>query len=316
MDFFTHFLVPFIILYFAKVKDKLAGGWGGISIDFDFFIAGVGFLIPELFIFSHRGITHSFVFGFVTAVIFLYILTRPKVQEWIGNKINRDLNLKFTGKTILLAYFGVLIHLLLDYLTTGGIPLFYPFSLTKYSAYIFNYIDVFTAIIALLVIFIIYLHIDEKYKKIAMILFVVMLVSVGGIRIYEKVNTMNAMESSLSGDFTQIQTYPTEDIFIWAVVLVDPAHGQYQLYEYNSLNGEKSFQGQYNAIKIRNGSYQSGLTAIAHADKLSEVQEFRWESFYTCVDAQYVGDKWKITYFDFLGRGHTPRDLTVYVDTP
>jgi hypothetical protein len=37
MDSFTHFLIPFIILSFLKVKDKLSGALGGISIDFDFF---------------------------------------------------------------------------------------------------------------------------------------------------------------------------------------------------------------------------------------------------------------------------------------
>lgn len=33
MDFFTHFLVPFIILSFFKVKNRLSGAFGGISID-------------------------------------------------------------------------------------------------------------------------------------------------------------------------------------------------------------------------------------------------------------------------------------------
>jgi inner membrane protein len=313
MDLFTHFLVPFIILFFAKIRDNLAGGLGGISIDFDFFIVGIGFLVPELFIFTHRGITHSFVFGFITAVIFLYILTRPIVQKWIGNLINRELNLKFTWFTVLLAYFGVLIHLLLDYLTSGGIPLFYPFSLTKYSAFLYYYIDVFTAVIALLVIIIIYLRIDAKYKKIAMILFIVMLISFGGIRVYEKVSTIDSMESSLSGDFTQIQAYPTEDSFVWKVVLIDQTNGKYQLYEYNNFNGKKTFQGSYSALTI-NGNYETGQAAIATADKLTTVKKFRWKSVYICVDAQYMDGKWKITYFDFLGSHYKPSNLTVNVD--
>jgi inner membrane protein len=316
MDLFTHFLVPYIILFFAKSKDKLAGGLGGISIDFDFFIVGIGFLIPELFIFTHRGITHSFVFGFITAVIFMYIFTREPVQKWIGNLIKRDLNLKFTCKTVLLAYFGVLTHLLLDYLTTGGIPLFYPFSLSKYSAYLYNYIDVFTMVIAILVIVIIYIRIDVKYKKIAMMLFMIMLFVFGGVRAYEKMNTISSMETSLTGDFSQINTYPTANTFVWKVVLTDPKNSKYQLYEYDTLNGQKTFHGSYNATNIKNGTYKSAMVAISSANKLVEVQKFRWNAFYTCVNATYHDDKWQIIYFDFLGNHYQPNNLTVYVDLP
>ncbi|MDI6644732.1 MAG: metal-dependent hydrolase [Methanobacteriaceae archaeon] len=110
MDLITHFIVPYIILFFANSKNKLEGAFGGISIDFDFFIVFIGILFPQLFIVTHRGITHSFIFGFITALIFLFIITRNPVQRVIGKIIRRNLNLEFTRKTILLAYFGVLIH--------------------------------------------------------------------------------------------------------------------------------------------------------------------------------------------------------------
>ncbi|MBM4242108.1 MAG: metal-dependent hydrolase, partial [Euryarchaeota archaeon] len=53
MDLITHFLVPYIILTILKSKNKLAGAFGGISLDFDVLIAWIGILSPELFIFSH-----------------------------------------------------------------------------------------------------------------------------------------------------------------------------------------------------------------------------------------------------------------------
>ncbi len=168
MDLFTHFLVPFIILSLFKVKNELSGAFGGISIDFDFVLFAIGFLTPELFIFSHRGITHSFLFGLVTAIIFIYIITRPLVKSFISKLIKEPLNIEFNRKSVILAYFGVLVHLFLDYLTTGGIPLFYPLSLTRYTANIYYYTDAFTTILAIAVIITLYLRLQPKYKKMAM----------------------------------------------------------------------------------------------------------------------------------------------------
>lgn len=313
MDLFTHFLVPFIILFFIGCEKPLAGGLGGISIDFDVILIGIGFLIPYLFIFSHRGITHSFVFGFVTAVIFLYILSRTPIKEFIGKIIKRDFDIDFTWKTILLAYFGVLLHLLLDFLTTGGIPLLYPFSLAKFSGELYYYTDFITTLISLAVLIVIYLKINLKYKKIVMILFLIMLISFGGIRAYEKNNAIQSMEENLNENFTQITAYPTSDIFTWRIVLFDSKNQKYELYEYYNLNGTKNFQGNYNELNIT-GNYSEGMEAISKADELEVVKSFKWESFYTCVNAQDQGNEWKITYFDFLGNHFRPSNITVYVN--
>ncbi|HNS24996.1 MAG TPA: metal-dependent hydrolase, partial [Methanobacteriaceae archaeon] len=175
MDLFTHFLVPFIILNLLKVKNKFSGAFGGISIDFDFFLIGIGFIAPELFIFSHRGITHSFIFGFVTVVIFIYILTRPAVKSFINKLTKRPFNVEFNAESVSFAYFGVIVHLFLDYLTTGGIPLFYPISLTRFSANIYYYTDVFTTLLAIAVIIILYLRLQHKYKKMAMFSFLMII---------------------------------------------------------------------------------------------------------------------------------------------
>ncbi|MGB9201086.1 metal-dependent hydrolase, partial [Methanobacterium sp.] len=158
MDLLTHFLVPYIILAAVKSKNKLAGAFGGISPDFDtIFVAWIGILSPNLFIFSHRGITHSFIFGFVTSTIFLYVISRKQVNQFIGNIIKRDITVKFTKTTIAIAYFGVLTHLLLDYLTTLGIPLFFPFSITRYALNLYQSLDLITIILAAIVMLIIYM---------------------------------------------------------------------------------------------------------------------------------------------------------------
>jgi inner membrane protein len=314
MDLFTHFLIPFIILFFIGCKWPTEGGLGGISVDFDFILVFIGFLLPEFFILTHRGITHSFIFGFITAVIFLYIVTRQPVQEFVRNLIKRDFNIIFSWKTVLLAYFGVLIHLFLDFLTTGGIPLLYPFSMERFSAHLYFYTDALTTIAALAVLIVLYLKINWKYKKIAMVLFVIMLVSFGGIRCYEKINATHALEENLEGNFTQTATYPTSNMFVWQGVLINPKNQKYQLYTYNGLNGKKTFQGNYSGLVIENGTYESGIAAIEKTNQTTDAQRFIWYSYYTCIDAKFENNQWKISYLDFLGSYYTPNNLTIYVD--
>ena len=100
MDLITHFIVPYAILTLVKSRHKLEGAFGGISLDFDTLIAWIGILSPELFIFSHRGITHSFIFGFATSVIFLYVLSRKQVNGFISRIIHR--NIKVSSRASIL----------------------------------------------------------------------------------------------------------------------------------------------------------------------------------------------------------------------
>jgi inner membrane protein len=315
MDFFTHFVVPFAILTLLKVKDfnvkdRLSGGFGGISVDFDFILFAIGFLSPELFIFTHRGITHSFVFGLVTAIVFIYIISRPRVYGLINHMIKRDISVEFNWKSVLLAYFGVLTHLFLDFLTTGGIPLLYPFSLTRFSANLYYYTDLVTTIVALGVLIILYLRLNPKYKKLALTGFLIMLISFGGIRAYEK---MDALESqTLSEGYTQITAYPTQDMFTWTMVESDGG-GRYLVFTYNTWNKVSSNLREINNLSITNGSYESGQEAIKYANTLPEVEKFRWTSPYTAINATKTGSLWNVTYTDFVGTHYGASELSVLV---
>ena len=313
MDLFTHFIVPFAILTLLKfkdVKDRLSGAFGGISIDFDFIIFPIGFLLPELFVFSHRGITHSFIFGLITAIIFIYIISRPSVNGLISYIIKRDVKVEFNLRSLCLAYFGVLTHLLLDYLTTGGIPLFYPFSLTRFSAYLYYYTDLVTTIVALAVLIILYLRLDPKYKKIALAGFMIMLISFGGIRACEKLDAIQSQ--TLSDGYTQITAYPTPDMFVWTVVVSDGG-GNYRFFTYHTLEKTVSNMGEAKNLTIKNGTYASAQEAIKYADNLPEVQGFKWDHIYTCINAEKTSAGWNITYFDFMESHFGPNELSVVV---
>lgn len=315
MDLFTHFIVPFAILTLLKikgfnVKDRLSGGFGGISVDFDVILFAVGFLAPELFIFTHRGITHSFIFGLVTAIIFIYIISRPSVNGFIGHLIRRDIKVEFSKRNVLLAYFGVLTHLFLDFLTTGGIPLFYPFSLTLYTANLYYYTDLVTAIIALAVLIILYLRLDPKYKKIALLGFMIMLISFGGIRGYAKMDTISSQ--TLSDGYNQITAYPTSDMFTWTVVESDGGT-KYRVFTYNTLQKESFNLREFNNLTVRNGTYESAQETIKYADTLPEVAKFRWNSPYTIINATKTSTGWNVTYSDIIGTHYGTGELSVLV---
>jgi inner membrane protein len=313
MDLITHFLVPYIILAAIGSKNKLAGAFGGISLDFDTIsVAFIGLLSPQLFIFTHRGITHSFIFALITSTIFLYILSRKQVNSFISNIIKRDISVKFTKTTIAIAYFGALTHLFLDFLTTKGIPLFYPFSITKFAAEIYPAVDIAITIVAFIVLFILYLRVNQNYKKSAMAIFMIILVSFGCIMAYEKSNALNAEKLTLNGNYSQIAAYPTQDMFTWDIVKSNAQNSSYIVSEYNTWQNQELDVRTYQNPLIENGSYSSAQNAIKIADTLPVVEKFKWNSYYTLVDAKYSSNRWDITYYDILN-SWTENNVTVTV---
>lgn len=312
MDFFTHFLVPYIILFALKSKNKLEGAFGGISLDLDtIFIAWIGFLVPYLFVFSHRGITHSFIFAAITSTLFLYVISRKSINGFIGKIIRRDISVEFTLKTVGIAYFGALTHLFLDFLTSKGVPLLYPFTLERFSAEIYYYIDITTAVIALVVLLILYLRLNMKYKKAAMAIFMIILISFGGIRAYEKNVALD--ENPVSGNFVYSTAYPTADIFTWTVVQSDSSNSAYYSFNYNTLNKEKSDIKTVQSLTVSGGTIQSAQEAITKAEEFPEVQNFRWDAYDPCINASYNGKKWKLTYFDVTDDGYRNNKMIVTV---
>ena len=313
MDLLTHFLVPYIILTAVKSKNKLAGAFGGISPDFDtIFVAWIGILSPNLFIFSHRGITHSFIFGFITSTIFLYVISRKQVNQFIGNLIKRDITVKFTKTTIAIAYFGVLTHLFLDYLTTLGIPLFFPFSITRYALNLYQSLDLITIILAAVVMIIIYMKVNYRYKKAAMAIFMIILILFGGLRAYEKVNILDNETPTLTGNYTQLSVYPTSNILVWNVVKSNSQNSSYIVSQYNGWSNQESNIQIFNTPSVENGNYSAGLNAIKIADTLPVVKQFKWNSYYTVVNARYNSTKWDVTYSDIIN-SYTANNITVTV---
>ena len=234
------------------------------------------------------------------------------MNEFIGNIIKRDITVKFTYTTIAIAYFGVLTHLLLDYLTTLGIPLFFPFSITRYALNLYQSLDLITIILAAIVMLIIYMKINYKYKKAAMAIFMIILISFGGLRAYEKINILDDETPTLNGNYNQVALYPTSNIFVWDVVKSNSQNSSYIVSQYNGWSNQESNIQTFYTPSVENGNYSAGLNAIKIADTLPVVKQFKWNSYYTIVNARYDSTKWDVTYSDIIN-SYTANNLTVTV---
>lgn len=143
MDSFTHALFPFLAgKFFKRSRTECAALLlGGIAPDLDIFISWIPLFFDTSLPFYHRGITHTFVFGFLTATILLFIASRKYFQDLLAHAFRTNIKLTLIPSLLVFAYAGVLSHLFLDWLTAFGIPIRYPFSMNRYSAELFFYID-------------------------------------------------------------------------------------------------------------------------------------------------------------------------------
>ncbi len=135
----------------------------------------------------------------------------------------------------------------------------------------------------------------------------------GVIRAYEKNNTIHSFQTEMQGNYSEIKVYPTADIFTWKVVLINPQDQEYTYYKYHSNSDNKLFPGNYRALHIEKGDYNSAISAIERDEKKSMVEYFRWRSYHTCINAKYDNGIWKITYSDFAGRYAARDNLSVYI---
>lgn len=251
IDTFTHALIPFLSGKASK-KDKEACAallLGGLAPDFDIsflflrlLFPALYFSIPASFLPFHRGITHTIIFGTLTAWLFLFGFSRKPVSRALKNIFKSDISLLFNPKLMFFSAIGMLSHLFLDVLTTYGIPLFYPFSTKRYAIELFFYIDIYLSMIgAVLTGYALYRkgwfrtpfgainskEIGAVYKK---LLFVVVasIVLLAGARYYEK----SASAEYFGADMNAV--YPTPAITVWTIAKPN-ADNTYTIYTFDAL---------------------------------------------------------------------------------
>ncbi len=289
MDVFSHALLPYLLGSLARMDKKLLAAFvlGGIAPDLDFLIIWINYIHPTALLLVHRGITHSFFFGLFAAITVLYLASRHSVTAASRRFI--DLDIDFAMSALVLAYAGVLSHLILDYLTTRGVPLLYPWTETRFSANIFFHTEIIMMIVSLLMVAVLLRERGQgnSNAKLFMALIAIFLL-VGAIRIEGK----EMSEDALEGDTTRI--YPNADLFGWSIL--DEDGDRFEVYEYNALTGTVRHDASYLRLQAPFGVDPE--KALQAGEELAAVKLFRWRAYAVAVNASLQNDTWHLEYYD------------------
>ncbi|VVB72463.1 LexA-binding, inner membrane-associated putative hydrolase [uncultured archaeon] len=292
MDFFSHALLPYLLGSFQSLERRRLAALvlGGIVPDLDVLITWINVIYPNTMLLVHRGITHTFLFGFLFGMIILYLSTRSQIKSLFGRFIHFDLDLSLYS--LVFVYAGILIHLIMDFSTTRGVPLFYPFEAFRYSAEIFSQIELIIMIFSILILAaILWKRSITKFNKHLFILFIIFLLVVGGIRIEGRASAAILFSGK------NAETHPDSNLFGWEILENDG--DQFQVYEYNYLTGKISHNSTYAKLSVASDIREAEM-AIHAAENLPQVWLFRWRSYAVAINATSQNDSWIIEYYDPL----------------
>ncbi|MBN1236056.1 MAG: metal-dependent hydrolase [Methanotrichaceae archaeon] len=293
MDFFSHALLPFLLGSYLGLDKRLLAALvlGGIAPDLDVFFSWINNVYPTSLLLVHRGITHTLFFGFFFALMLLYLCTHEPVKGYLGRIIKFDLD--FSASSMAFVYAGVLIHLALDFTTTIGVPLFYPWQSLRYSADIFFQIEPIILIGTFLVLAVLMRDKSHaKFNKNLFILFMVFLLVVGGIRMEGK----QSAQSYFNG--TGAEVFPESGLFQWAVL--EDEGERYLVSQYDYLEGNISSRTAFPRLFVAS-SVEEAEKEIAAAEELPQVRLFRWRAYAVAINATSEnGSSWEIEYYDPL----------------
>ncbi|MEM2925625.1 MAG: metal-dependent hydrolase [Methanocellales archaeon] len=304
IDIITHALVAFSSAKLLKRSDDevYACLIGAICLDFDILIAFIPLLLPQLYVFTHRGVTHSIFISPLVSAIALYIFT----SSWVTARVNKfiSINAKFNLRILLAAYLGALSHILLDYSTTSGVPVFYPFSIDKYAAELFHYMDFGIMIFGIGLILLLYKY-RYKYKdrgrekiknpRLFLAAFLLLILATGGFRSLEK-------NSAASTALFPANVYPTSNPFVWWILEEDDFNNSIYARRYDTLLKTEDLLLSYPKLEIIAGNSSNFKEAYALAKALPQVERFYWNSAKISITAIYFSssESWLIQLRDPL----------------
>jgi inner membrane protein len=301
MDLFSHALFPYLLgNYFQKRKEEItAFVIGGIAPDLDIFLLLIQYLYPTFFLITHRGITHSLFFGFFTGIIVLYAVSRNSVKKIVQRHI--DFEPVFSCRNIVFAFAGIIVHLILDYSTTRGVPLFYPFEVTRYSAELFFYTDIYLTIASLImVIFLLRKPFRTRNITIFLIIFLLILTGMGALRFAEKNNTEIYFHDGT------IKSFPTMNPFEWYAQKEEGT--KIDIYQYDGLSGKSNYNITFQRLTVISGG-RDLEKALVLADELPQLKMFKWRAHSVAVNASYGNGTWSLEYYDPVQRAEM-RDIS------
>ena len=196
---------------------------------------------------------------------------------------------------IAITFVGLISHLVLDFLTTRGVPLFYPWNNVRYSAEIFFQTEMIIMIASLVVLAELFREKRSKdrsptrSKRNLLVIFLAFFILVGAIRIEGKETT----QSFFSNENAKV--YPDSGLFQWAVLEDDL--DRFHVYEFNSLLGETEHSSTFFRIFIPS-EVEGSRKAIEAAEKLSQVRLFRWRAYAVAINVSFQDGSWYLEYYD------------------
>lgn len=294
MDLFSHALLPYLLAKSFKRKNEETTAFvlGGIAPDIDVLIMWINFVYPTFFLITHRGITHSVFFGFITAICVLYLASRTGIRSYIRRFTNFEPVI--SGRSVAFACAGTAPHLFLDYMTTRGVPLLFPLTTARYSAELFFYTDLSLTILSLLII--IYLYKKPQQKNTAvkfLFVFLMIFALLGTVRTVEK----SGAEGFFHG--VEMKAYPTTSPFDWYVM--GGIGEEVRIYEYNGLERRSQYNETVKKIDVLKPG--DGMDrALSTAEELPQVKMFRWRAYAVAVNASFEDETWSFVYYDPVQR--------------
>lgn len=274
-----------------------------MCLDFDVLIVWIPLLLPQLYVFTHRGVTHSIFIAFLVSTVALYIFTRKIIIENINARLKAGLSAgaKLSNQTVLAAYLGALSHILLDYSTTYGVPVFYPLSINKYSGELFFYMDFILMISGIALVLALYKKKIRKSKPF-LAAFLLLILAIGGFRLVEK-SDVTSVESSQASLLPPPSLYPTANPFVWWVVKEDREGSSIYVKRYDALLKNYDFSEIYPKLEVAAGNSSISFDeALASANDLPQVERFYWNAAKVSTTAIYnsTADSWLIQLKDPL----------------
>jgi inner membrane protein len=198
MDLLTHILLTALFGKALNLDVRIIAVLAVVSIAPDIDSVSVLFRMENWFT-HHRNLFHSILGAFTISLIVCTV-------AYLGFFKSFDLRLIF-----LITIGSTLLHLSLDIINPWQLKLFYPFSDAKFSLDLFYYVDYLILPMLILANSFLYFKLfPETYKILIILVCLVLIVSVLGLRIYEKSQASKYGES-----------LPTTNPLVWYSVRDD-----------------------------------------------------------------------------------------------
>lgn len=290
MDVFSHFALPFLLVY-AITRHRpaaLAAGVGGFAPDLDSFTFPLSYWDPVYFL-GHRGLSHSLVGAPLFALGAVLLL---RARFW-SRVLPLARELRFPPRLVLVALAFSFTHLLLDWTTMWGVPLLYPWTPARWS------VDWFFYSVTFMIPFSAYFvwrvargSATERTYRVVGALLLAALVVASGIRAVTRPDHMEA-------DVVQ----PAAGEWAWTTLRRDDDKGwQATFWSWGRMTGERDYA---NALPADPGASDALARARAHPEYRA-FQLYARGPEVVQVEAREDGG-WNVTFLDLTERTQADR---------